>query len=177
MKAKWLFLDNHIPDVHIALGNLFLNCSYGTLYGLNRKKWFRRRKCNHASIYRYKLNLQCFQDRMKMQRTQMVACTKYLLWARYYLHKPHNTRISCTNHTFQLHFLLCKDITGLSPLHQTSSLESFHSVIIHFGLKSVALFYLEMKCRYTTCMHSESVLTVFVTIQNSTSCTILQRKF
>lgn len=42
---------------------------------------------------------------------------------------------------------LCKDIGKLSPSHQTSCLESFHSVIIHFAPKFVALSYLGMQCR------------------------------
>ena len=44
--------------------------------------------------------------------------------------------------------MFCKDITHLSPLHQTSSLESFHNVIIHFTPKSIALSYHGMLCRY-----------------------------
>ena len=42
---------------------------------------------------------------------------------------------------------LCKDIMRLSPIHQTSALESFHSVIIHFAPKYVPLSFLGMKCR------------------------------
>ena len=34
---------------------------------------------------------------------------------------------------------LCKDICRLSPNYQTSSLESFHNIIIHFASKSTAL--------------------------------------
>lgn len=41
-----------------------------------------------------------------------------------------------------------KDLTRLSPLHQTSSLESYHSVVIHYAPKSVAFSYSGMKCRY-----------------------------
>ena len=37
---------------------------------------------------------------------------------------------------------LCKDLTRLSPKHQTSSLEAFHSVIIHFAPKYVRPFIL-----------------------------------
>ena len=43
--------------------------------------------------------------------------------------------------------LICKDMTRLSPLHQTSSLEAFHSVIIHFAPKYVALSHQGMQCR------------------------------
>ena len=37
--------------------------------------------------------------------------------------------------------MFCNDVSHLSPLHQTSSLESFHNVIIHFASKSIALSY------------------------------------
>ena len=40
-----------------------------------------------------------------------------------------------------------KDLTHLSPLYQTCSLEAFHSVIIHFAQKSIAFSYLGMRCR------------------------------
>ena len=43
---------------------------------------------------------------------------------------------------------LLKNLTRLSPLYQISHLESFHSVIIHFAPKSVALSYPGMTCRY-----------------------------
>ena len=43
---------------------------------------------------------------------------------------------------------LLEDIKKLSPLQQTSSLESYHSVINHFAPKLLALSYVGMKCRY-----------------------------
>ena len=40
-----------------------------------------------------------------------------------------------------------KDITQLSSAYQTSSLESFHNVVIHFAPKSIAFSYMGMKSR------------------------------
>ena len=56
---------------------------------------------------------------------------------------------------------LLKDLTRLSPFYQTSSLESFHSVIIHYAPKSTALSYQGMKCRYKTYTATEYTCTLF----------------
>ncbi|XDV48298.1 hypothetical protein PO909_017735 [Leuciscus waleckii] len=47
-----------------------------------------------------------------------------------------------------------KDVSKLSPHHQTSSLEAFHSVVIRFVPKSVPFPFLGMLCRlYLSAMH------------------------
>ena len=42
---------------------------------------------------------------------------------------------------------LLQDVSKLSPLKQTSSLESYHSVINHFAPKLLAFSYVGMQCR------------------------------
>lgn len=47
-----------------------------------------------------------------------------------------------------------KDVAKLSPHHQTSSLEAYHSVVIRFVPKSVVFPFLGMLCRlYSSAMH------------------------
>ncbi|XDV11893.1 hypothetical protein PO909_000688 [Leuciscus waleckii] len=49
--------------------------------------------------------------------------------------------------------VLC-DVKKLSPLHQTSALKGFHSVILRFAPKNVAFSYLGMLCRlYLAALH------------------------
>lgn len=64
---------------------------------------------------------------------------------------------------------LCKDVRRLSPVYQTSSLEAFHSVIIHFTPKYVAFSYHGMNCRYIT-----SLDLIIITEAFSSSFTIGQ---
>lgn len=42
---------------------------------------------------------------------------------------------------------LLSDVAKLSPLHQTSSIEAFHSLILSFAPKTFAFSYLGMLCR------------------------------
>ncbi|XP_071377166.1 uncharacterized protein [Centroberyx affinis] len=49
---------------------------------------------------------------------------------------------------------LLKDVAKLSPNHQTSAIEGFHSVILRFAPKNVVFSYRGMLCRlYLTAMH------------------------
>ena len=59
---------------------------------------------------------------------------------------------------------LLKDITRLSPLYQTSTLESFHNVIIHYAPKSVGLSYEGMQCRYNDLLCTCTCIIIFLQI-------------
>ncbi|XP_037649668.1 uncharacterized protein LOC119502670 [Sebastes umbrosus] len=49
---------------------------------------------------------------------------------------------------------ILKDVEKLSPHHQTSSLEAFHSAILRFAPKNVVFPFLGMLCRlYLACLH------------------------
>jgi len=48
---------------------------------------------------------------------------------------------------------LCQDILKLSPLHQTSSIEAFHSLILQFAPKMLSFSFMGMLCRYLLCCH------------------------
>ena len=58
----------------------------------------------------------------------------------------------------------CNDVSRISPYYQTSALEAFHSVFIHFAPKSTAFSYEGMLGRYYTCMHSCQLICLTVDI-------------
>lgn len=50
--------------------------------------------------------------------------------------------------------LLVNEIQMLSPAEQTSALESFHNVVLHFAQKALHFFYAPMKARlYIAALH------------------------
>ena len=123
IKAKWLSLENHVHNVHTSHGGVFSQCAHGQLLGREaNKKWFKRRKCS--------LNY-------------VTVCTSPF----FFIFGTTDTKSSEKLTAILTNTILCKDIVRLSPLHQTSSLEAFHSVIIHFDPKYVALSYQGMCCR------------------------------
>ena len=129
IKAKWLSLDNHIHNVHSGHSQLFPQCAHGDLHGSDRnKKWFKRRK------YDSYLALQPGITIKSSFSCQIFSCV--------------DTKASEKILPLITSTTLCKDIARLSPLYQTSHLESFHSVVIHYAPKSIALSYKGMQCRY-----------------------------
>lgn len=128
IKAKWLSLDNHIHNVHTHKNKDFQKCAHGKLRGRDKnKQWFKRRKCAYLSA----IDMILHDGLMNLLDSKASEKLSPLL----------------TNNQ------LCKDVTRLSPLYQTSSLEAFHSVVIHFAPKFVALSYQGMNCRYTKHAH------------------------
>ena len=127
IKAKWLSLDNHIHNVHRKHSKDFPKCAHGKLKGQDRKrKWFKRRmfvefSCmhEHTYLYIYNIVMDTFSDTKASEKLTSL--------------------IQNSNHL--------KDITRLSSAYQTSSLESFHNVVIHFAPKSIAFSYMGMKSR------------------------------
>ena len=118
--AKWLSLDNHVHNVHVGHGSKYPVCSHGRLSPA--RKWFKRRKF------------------MKCMMRMYPASYMYFL---FYIDTKDSvtlTKIITSTH-------MCKDVRRLSPIHQTSSLEAFHSLILHFAPKNLALSYKGMDSR------------------------------
>lgn len=117
--AKWLSLENHVHNKHRHKDKKFPKCTHGTLRSQDRKKkWFKRRK-HHTLFTSHSNTANVFTDSKASEKLTDLLTNAYL----------------------------CKDITRLSPVHQTSSLEAFHSVVIHFAPKYVPFSYHGMNCR------------------------------
>lgn len=130
IKAKWLSLENHLHNVHRGHSKDFPKCLHGKLRGRDKnKKWLKKRTYSYVQV-------------------QLPCC--------------YNSHFSLTADTKSSEKLtplltnanLTKAIGRLCPSHQTSSLESYHSVINHFAPKSTAFSYLGMECRYVTYLHN-----------------------
>ena len=119
--AKWLSLENHVHNKHRHKDKKFPKCAHGKLRGQERKKkWFKRRKWLNTNIIAHKSHYTLlFSDSKASEKLPSLLTNSYL----------------------------CKDICRLSPSYQTSSLEAFHSVIIHFAPKYVPFSYHGMNCR------------------------------
>ena len=118
--AKWLSLENHVHNVHSGHSHLFPKCSHEDLDGQDRrKKWFKTRKFFMLCLIDLSINFVCVSDTKPSEKlSQLLTNTS-----------------------------LCKDLTRVSPSFQTSSLESFHSVVLHFAPKSTAFSYHGMQSR------------------------------
>ena len=84
-----------------------------------------------------------------------MAKETYVITKMYYNHYPYleysphaDTKASEKLVPLLSNAMLCKDIGRLFLYYQTSSLESYHSVINHFAPKSTAFSYHGMECRY-----------------------------
>ena len=120
--AKWLSLENHVHNKHRHKDKKFPKCAHGKLRGQDRKKkWFKRRKYYSNDIVHQAqyVHCCCLADSKASEKLSGLLTNSHL----------------------------CKDITRLSPVHQTSSLEAFHSVIIHFAPKYVPFSFHGMNCR------------------------------
>jgi hypothetical protein len=67
---------------------------------------------------------------------------------------------------------LLRDITKLSPDHQTYGLEVYHSVVNHFAPKSTHFYFLAMAARYFNlhCIAKAQDNTLLVFPTDSTKC-------
>lgn len=152
IKAKWLSLDNHLHNVHRGHSKDFPKCLHGRLRGRDKnKKWLKKRTytCTGTTNTWLQYSFACFLS-LHADTKSSEKLTPLLTNAN-----------------------LTKDIGRLCASHQTSSLESYHSVINHFAPKSTAFSYLGMECRYITYLHIMNCIKI-VFHQNTASCITLQ---
>lgn len=129
MEAKWLSLVNHIHNQHSGHGRLFPKCSHGKIRGRRKKKWIKWRKIDLRNIIEPAIIITL--DSKASEKLYTILTNKLLL----------------------------KDISRLSFDYQTSSLESFHNVLIHFASKSICFSYEGMDCRCVRLFDKLCILT------------------
>lgn len=137
MWAKLELVENHIHNVHEGHSDAFPTCANETLDGDQRqKKWIKPGK-------------------LVNQLSSLILTgieTVLILWLYQFtidfLFIFSETKASEKLSEIILSKQMQKDVPKLSPLHQTSQVEAFHSTINHFAPKMVSFSYHGMYCRY-----------------------------
>ena len=117
VKAKWLSLDNHVHNVHKSTVKSFLNVSTED-FEAGIKRKNGLKDVSGIYLYKHVIVLFIVDTKASEKLTPLLLNSNHL-----------------------------KDITRLSSSYQTSSLESFHNIVIHFAPKSIAFSYMGMKSR------------------------------
>lgn len=94
------------------------------------------KKCSHGTLSRHR-------------KTKWLKPSKYFNYILAHCLLITDTKASKKITDLILNTKFCNDISCMSPMHQTSCLEAFHSVLIHFLPKSTAFSYKRMLGRYT----------------------------
>lgn len=137
MWAKWESVENHIHNVHEGHSDAFPTCAHETLDGDKRqKKWIKPGKLvNQLSP----LILTGIETVLILWLYQFTIDSLFIFW---------ETKASEKLSEIILSKQMQKDVPKLSPLHQTSQVEAFHSTINHFAPKMVSFSYHGLYCRY-----------------------------
>ena len=127
--AKWTSLLNHLQNVHDHEDPLFPKCLHPERASRDPNKWLQPGMCQ--------INI-----------TQKIHSAKMMPLIFHHVLFFHS-RVSCTSQAEKLllNKRVLKDVAKLSHHHQTSSLESFHSLILRFAPKNVVFPFMGMLCR------------------------------
>lgn len=118
--AKWSSVNNHVMNQHEGHGELFPDCLHEPLSGREAtKEWIKPRKYSIDSLG-YHLNVLSCLDSAAAVRFEKLVLDKNLL----------------------------SSIRNLSGKYQTSNVEAFHSLIIHFAPKLTVFSYSGMLARF-----------------------------
>jgi hypothetical protein len=127
---------------------------------------------DHDSIYTKCQHKPVTPNKKQNGKTKYVSC--YI--TNHYI--PIDTKASALLSDIVANTKFCNVIGKMLPLHQTSCLETFHSVMIHFLPKSTAFSYEGMLGRYIYFqLHCKTYMYTNIINKNEVSCSTLQRKF
>lgn len=142
MWAKWESVENHIHNVHEGHNDVFPTGAYETLDGdQRRKKWIKPGKLVNQLSSSMLTGIKQFS---LCDFTNLLQNFYSLFSFSFFSETKASEKLSEIILSKQMQ----KDVPKLSPLHQTSQVEAFHSTINHFAPKMVSFSFHGMYCRY-----------------------------
>ena len=133
IEAKWVSICHHVVNKHTFHDNeLYTQCNHKKrLKTANRKKWMD--KSVYFMLYPLLIYLRCIiykLDRIFMYKLLFSESPAYDVFCKMVKKKS-----------------VLKDVKKMSTGQQTSNVEAYHSVIIHFAPKNTFFPYLGMQTR------------------------------
>ncbi len=142
--AKWAAILNHVRDVHTHEDPLYPKCEHVIRKTTDKSKWLQAGSLNVKTANR---QLQLFSHFQILTRDHRCNIVYFIVFKYDIFLLAADTLAFNKLEKLLSNKRTLKDVSKLSPHHQTSSLEAFHAVILRFAPKNVVFPLIGMLCR------------------------------